>query len=84
VKPALAFFAALAESISNHLPKAKVCPCHGDCLKPGKPRRHDCHGENPSGCRNCLCFGLVSVEDWEKLTQERQINSPIKTRRRPR
>ena len=47
------------------------CPCHDDCLKPGHTRRVDCKGEHRCGCRNCVCFGLVSDTNWKKLTQER-------------
>lgn len=75
------FILEIAEAFSGNLPKGNVCPCHEDCLKPGNPRRANCTGEDPSGCRNCRCFGLCSVDDWEKLSKERGIRSPIKARR---
>ncbi len=52
---------------------AKQCACHQNCLIPGHPRRAGCDGEDPAGCRNCNCFGLVSVPVWRRLAKERHL-----------
>jgi hypothetical protein len=69
----MSILTAIAQFVESLKASAVRCPCHDRCLVPGNSRLPGCGGENPSGCRNCVCYGLCNAEDFAKVRQERGL-----------